>query len=368
MARKAESSKHFSIPARAIVCLLSVLIVPQARALDEIFETYNAPQALAMGNAWTADAYGYAALFHNPAGLAKATLKHWEITPAAFDGNLSTGFMGTAVEGRSVGRNRLFQTVQAHPNRYNFFKGSFVPAVARRGFGIALLGSYEYAAISDGTNIDIRSGNDYGIVIGGATNLAANMLKIGVAVKGIARNQLKGTYAHAALPPTADGISALMKEGIGIGADLGIMATLPVSYLPTLGFTWKDMLNTSFMPSTFLNAFSSGVPDPIPQSFNVALSAHPVLWKGVRASFSAEFRHIEMVQLPLRKRLHFGFQFITRRGFFIWAGANQLFPTGGVGLRVRGGDFEMATYAQDVGVGQESSADRRFLLRYTIGF
>lgn len=367
MARKADSLKSFGIPARAILCLLFVLIAPQARALDEIFETYNAPQALAMGNAWTADASGYAALFHNPAGLAKATLKHWEITPAAFDGNLSTGFLGTAVEGRSFGRNRLFPTVQANPNRYNFFKGNFVPAVSRRGFGIALLGSYEYAAISDGTNIDIRSGNDYGVVIGGATNLAANMLKIGVAVKGIARNQLKGNFAHATLPTTPDGISGLMKEGIGIGADLGIMATLPVSYLPTLGFTWKDMLNTTFLPSRLLNSLNSGVPDPILQSFNVAVSAHPVLWKGVRASFSAELRHIQAVSIPLRKRLHFGFQFITKKGLFIWAGANQLFPTGGVGLRMRGGDFELATYAQDVGVGQQVSADRRFLLRYTIG-
>jgi hypothetical protein len=359
-------SSVFRAPFAGLLCALGFVHCPLALALDEIFELYSAPQALAIGNAFTADASGYAALFHNPAGLAKATKNGWEITPIALEGVAGIGTISSAIANRGVGITQITPGLTA--GSYQYVRGNVVPSFTRRGFGIALLGSYEYAALSDGSTVDIRAGNDFGFVMGAATNLASNMIKIGITGKGILRNQIKGSYAQASLGD-ATTVSSNMKEGIGIGADVGLMFTLPMSYLPTLGFVWKDIANTRFIQTRLLNPLSTGIPDPIAQSFNLALSAHPAVGKAKRLSISAELRHLELTSVPLTKRIHIGLQFIARKSLFFWAGMNGLFlPTGGVALRMRGGDLEMGTYAQDTGAGTIVSADRRFFIRYTIGF
>lgn len=365
MARNATFSDLLRrLPLWAIVCF-SATATP-AFALSELFETYNAPQALAMGNAFTADAAGVNALFYNPAGLAKAEIKGWQITPLAVDTVLSSGFISTAMGAKTLWAERLFQHLPS--GTYNYFRGTATPSFTKRGFGIALLGSYEYASLSDGTNVDINYHKDFGVVVGGATNFFANMVKVGFNLKAINRSEMVGSFALSSIPAT-DPTTGLMKEGIGFGGDLGVLLTLPTSYLPTLGFAWKDaLLGTSFIPSNFFNATSAGTPATIAQSFNLAFSIHPILWKGGRATFSAELRHLERVDLPLTKKLHLGFQYVAWKRLYLWAGMSQMFPTAGVGLRLRGGDFELATYAQDVGAGTTSTADRRFVMRWTVGF
>jgi hypothetical protein len=352
------------LPLWAVVCFLA--ISAPALALSEFFETYNAPQALAMGNAFTADAVGVNALFYNPAGLAKAEIKGWAVTPVAIDGVFSGGFLSNSMAAKTLWADRLLQNLT--PGTYNYFRGTAMPSFTRRNFGIALIGNYEFAALSDGTTIDMNYHKDFGVVVGGATNLYANMVKIGFSLKALDRSEMVGSYAVSSLPPT-DTTSHLMKEGIGFGADMGIMLTLPTSYLPTIGLAWKDMLiGTPFLPASFFNDTPAGVPQSIAQSFNLAASIHPILWRGARAIFSAEIRHIERMDLPLTKRLHFGFQYVAHKQFFIWAGLSQMCPTGGVGLRLPGGDFEIGSYAQDIGAGTVVTADRRFMIRYTIGF
>lgn len=367
MARKATLKQRPSFLLQTIVCLFLLFAAKSALALDELFEIYNAPQALAMGNAFSADASGYASLFYNPAGLAKNEARKWEITPIALDGIFNGGLVAATFTRRSLGLRSLLEGTQTSAGTYQFLKGTLMPSVARRGFSMALIGNQDFAALSDGTQVDVRAGNDLGIVFGGGANFASNMLKIGFSAKTFFRNQLKGTYAHAALG-TDDAISSLMKEGLGIGADLGAILTLPMNWLPTLGVVWKDIGTTRFLPMQLLNSLSSGTPDSIPQSFNVAMSVHPAVGRGQRLTISAEMRHIEKHSLAYSKRLHFGFQYMARKSLFLWLGMNQMFPTFGAALRVRGGDFEVGTYAQDIGVGTEVKADRRFFFRYTIGF
>jgi hypothetical protein len=352
------------MPLWAIVCFLA--ITAPAFALSELFETYNAPQALAMGNAFTADATGVNALFYNPAGLAKAEIKGWQITPVALDAVIGSGFISTAMTAKTLWADRLFQNLPV--GTYNYFRGTATPSFTKRGFGIALLGNYEYASLSDGTSVDMNYRKDFGVVVGGATNLYANMVKVGFSLKAINRSEMAGVYALSSIPPT-DSTNGFMREGTGFGGDLGVLLTFPTAYLPTLGFAWKDMLlGTRFLPTTLFNTTSAGIPATIAQSFNLAFSIHPILWKGARATFSAELRHLERIDLPLTKKLHFGFQYMVWKSFFLWAGLNQMYPTAGAGLRMSGGDFEISTYAQDVGAGTTATADRRFILRYTIGF
>lgn len=338
-------------------------------ALGEYTELYDAPQALAMGNAMTADATGYLSLFYNPAGLAKMEGKEKEYMIFDWDTLGSFATLGQTLSHRSLGIYKSIPLAQQNPGDYQFLRFQLLSGFSMRSFGFAVLVNHRYAGESDGTNIGLDAGIDLIPTVGFAYNFAGNLVKLGVAAKAIIRNELKGDFAHTSLS-NSDAIAQQFKEGIGFGADVGLLVTLPYRFLPTLGVVWKDVMDTRFQSeSHILNGKASGgKPDKISQSANAAFSIHPYFNRGLRATFSAEIRHIEKVDWPLRRRLHIGFQLEDEKSFYLWAGLNQLYLTAGLGLRLRGGNLELGTYGQDIGEGSETEQDRRFFMRYTVSF
>ena len=345
-----------------------MLCATPALSLDEYFNLYDSPQGLAMGNAFTADAEGHAANYYNPAGLAKANKRRTETILFAFDGIPSFSGLSTAVEARTFGMYHLLDEVQSNPTRYHYNRFNVLPGYSRRGFAAAILGTYEFAARSDGNDVDINSHVDVIPTIGFGTNLAGNVLKLGVTLKAVMRNELKGVYAHSQISGGEAQIAPQMAEGLGFGGDIGMMMTLPNRYLPTLGVVWKDVLNTRFSHSNILNKRASGTPSPIEQSVNAAFSIHPIIGRGLRGTISVEVKHIEQTEVALRKRLHLGFELAGYRSLFFWGGLNQLYLTAGVGLRVPGGNLEVGTYSQEVGEGDAYEESRRLFFRYTLSF
>lgn len=369
MLSRPTSSKR-SLIMQALACL--ALFAPASSvAISELLEVYSAPQALATGNAMTADAHGYLSLYYNPAGLAKMPKRRSELHLIAAEGIFGTGGMSTAWSAASFGIYRMMGALQASPGTYSFLRGALQGSLARRGWGVSWLATHESAAISDGTNVDIDARVDLGVTAGGAVNLASNLVKLGVAGKFLVRNQLKGVFAHSAFSGGDDAIASQMKEGYGIGADAGLVFTLPYKYLPTLGVAWKDIGGTRFQAAQVMNSLSSGAPETIPQALHAGISFQPRLSRNARVRLAAEWRHIERSDLPLRKRLHVGAEFsgIDRaEKLFFWVGLNQLLPTAGFGWRAKGGNLEVGLYSKDVGAGDTLDADLRFLFRYTVSF
>jgi hypothetical protein len=272
------------------------------------------------------------------------------------------------VSSKSAGIFNTVRELQKNPNLYHYSRLNFVPTYTRRYFGVAAIGSVTQAAVSDGTNVDLRYSQDVGVAVGGAVPLAGNVIKVGTSLKGLIRNQIQGVFAHTSFQ-NEQSIRSQMQEGWGVGADIGVQITLPFRYLPTFAFVWQDIFGTHFRPIRILNSLAAqGKPASIAQTANVAFSLEPTLERGVKFLITAEFRHIERTDIPLMQRLHFGAQFEAFRNFYIWLGANQMYPTGGIGTRMPGGNLEFGTYAQDVAPGAGNAADRRILMRYTIGF
>lgn len=340
----------------------------KAHALAENFDLYEPPQALAMGNAFTADASGYVANYYNPAGLARLEKTKPEIVVVDWELITNANALGRAYETKTLGAYRQLGKLAASAGEYTFFKTTSVPAYTRRGFSVSLLGSYLFAGESDGTTLDVNARTDVGLSVGLARNFAGNVIKLGISGKYLLRNELNGQFAHADIPETDDGKATLMKSGAAAGFDLGALITLPSKWLPTLGIAWKDVLGTHFTASSLLNNRASGVPAKIPQTVNAAVSVRPWLGKRFRGTFAAEFKRIERTDLALRKRLHFGVQLEDQKSLYVWAGMNQLYPTLGFGLRVKGGNLEIGSSASDIGVGEASESDRRYFVRYTISF
>lgn len=339
-----------------------------ARAIDEKFELYNAPQALGMGNALTADSSGYTALFYNPAGLAKGESRRPEITPVAIEFQPGLHGLSDVVGGRSLGTYQLARRLSQNTNQYDYMGVNLLPSFVYNGFGIAFLGSYRFAGEYNGTVDDIDATTDFGIVAGTGVNFFGNRLKIGVNAKVIDRNELKGTFDPSAF--TSDQATAGMeKEGLGFGGDLGMMYTFPHPWLPTFAATWKDVLGTYFHSFHLQNPHAVGAPDKIDQSMNVAFSIHPAVNARTRSIIALEYQHLELPDLAWQKKIHLGIQLLTDKAFYFWIGLNELYyPSFGMALRLPGGNLEMGTYAEDVGYGNNQVADRRIFFRYTIGF
>jgi hypothetical protein len=366
--RMLATHKYRSFFTRSIAGLCLLLFCTKSFALNELFDLYAPPQVVAMGGAITADATGYLSNYYNPAGLAKAAGHRIETILLDFEGNLSAQAAANGYHGGGFGINRLFSPIQNSPGQYSYFKFSSVPSITVKNFGISFLANYQYAGLSDGTNIDMNAHYDLGPTVGLATSVWGNRLKFGIDGKLILRNELNGVFPLASFTDVAT-TNAMAKEGLGAGADLGMILELPAYLIPTLGVAWKDALvGTQFTPVKILNPAASGTPDAIAQSLNTGISIHPIIDRAWRATVAVEVQHWERTDLPLQKRLHIGIQIQREKTFFIWLGANQLLPTGGIALRVPGGNFELATYAEDVGDASTVVADRRYLFRYTVSF
>lgn len=339
-----------------------------AHALDELFNLYDSPQGLAMGNAFTADATGYAANYYNPAGLAKGTLSRWEVTIVAADGMMALGGLGTFIGAQSFATHRIHNELAQNGGGYYYSRANLMASIQKKGFGFALLGYSELAERSNGETLDIRWTKDLAPTFGFAQNFAGNLIKLGITGKAIFRKQIEGVYNHAELATEA-ALDTIYKDGLGLGFDAGLLITLPNKFLPSFGFVVKDVLNTTFNgPSRVWDANDNGRPSPIFRSYNAAFSVHPHFAYNIQATVAAEFKHIERTDLPWQKRFHFGVQMDLARTWFFWTGLNQMYVTGGLGLRLKGGNFEMGTYAVDIGPGTARDHSRRMFMRYTIGF
>ncbi len=368
-----KQNHKIGLPILLKLGLLSFFISPflqNAFSLSEKFEVYTATQSLGMGNAITADASGYAALYHNPSGLALFRKKNIELTPIDIQGGAGLTGIGLTSQSQTLGENRLNGPLKENPGKYVAFNYVAVPSFTMRGFGVSFLGSYQYAALSDGTNLDIDTRQDVGMVVGYGRYFAGNVIRVGIAAKGLIRNQLKGSYAHSTLAGLDEqGLQGLHKEGFAVGADFGAAVTIPTKYLPTLALSWKDVFDTRFSTSThLLNSAAVGTPDPIRQSFNTGFSIHPYLSNKLKQTWTVEWKNWERQDLPWRKHLHIGFQLEDERTFYVWLGLNELYPCAGVGYRVKGGTLEIGTYGQEVGGDGETKNDQRIFFRYTIGF
>lgn len=147
--------------------ILGLFLAPfceKAMALGEIFNLYDSPLGLAMGNAYTASAAGYNAIFYNPANLGKATKDEWQLVPIDLEGITNSAGVTEDLGAGGFDIYKLMSQMQNHPGAYNYFRLNALSSFTRRDMGISFLGSSYYAATSDGTNIDIRAGQDIGYI------------------------------------------------------------------------------------------------------------------------------------------------------------------------------------------------------------
>ena len=348
--------------------LFSVLIEP-VMALDEFFDSYQSGSCLAQGNACTASVSGYASHFYNPAGFTRFRKKNTELHLVVGEAHINGESAGTLLENKAIGLHHLLSPFQNNPDQYQFFSFSTLPAITFRNFSFAILGNAQVAARSDGSALDIDARQDIIPSLGYSHAFAGNILRLGISVKGVYRNQMKGVFQHSALNSlTETQLNSLFREGMGLRVDTGMLLVLPHRFLPTLGISWMNMFDTFFQETHYLNPQSPGAPEKVPQSFHAGFSISPKFNREWSSTLSVDYQNIESYYFPWRKHFHLGLEIQSSNVLFFWAGLNQMYFTGGMGARLKGGHLEVGTYAKEIGTVDTYQEDRRYFLRYTISF
>ncbi len=386
-----------AIVALSLSCSLSVW---QARAQSSpsglkdftIHQPYLSVRALGMGNAFTALADDYNALFYNPAGLAR--LEEGQI-------NLGIGAGGDVkalelksdidrVSGGEAGKkeNEMVALLESKmgdhysarvPTVSAFWVRpkwgfAFIPAdlnieaeVRRLGIASLFVTATQDSTLAYGRGWDVNWFRD-------------TRVSLGMTGKAVYR----AAYSNTIFAPDLAQNKNIMraedaKEGLTFDADLGILMSPRNAagtgwgrlFRPSLGMTVRNVVDYGFTSNMHLvDKNSSGQPPKLGRRFDVGTMWElPEFWifnlRGM-----VDIRDMGHENWAFRKGLHAGVEFQWKiRSWWQggWrVGVNQGYFTAGFTGKLAVFNLDIATYAEEVGPSDARNANRRYVAKASL--
>jgi hypothetical protein len=205
-------------------------------------------------------------------------------------------------------------------------------------------------------------------------SLAGGLIKAGIGMKVLDRAELNDTYTSAELSSGSVEFSNQWAEGVGYGIDVGMLFTIPVAGVPTIGLAVLDVGHTDFTEKRFLFTGSNGAngrPDAIRQRVNVGISGVAKHARSVRSVVSIEEKDILKITdfNTGLDRFHAGWELDFDRFIKIRAGVNQgRYWTAGLSLEIEKVALEFATYGENISQSGGRMDDRKWVGRYIVTF
>lgn len=345
------------------LALVFVSFVPKAKAA-EIEEYYTGVRQLGMGGAYAAVVNDETAVLTNPAALAKVR----DTTLTLVDPELTGSFKNTDVAKLSnvtklFEIQELLDALKTNPGVHWNSKVQVFPSLIGTNYGVGLHGKYSYNAEVDPTGTIFRLDyvNDIAAAMGYSLPLFGGIIKIGAAARAVDRTEIRKD-----IPATSTGltISNQASEGLGVAADVGLIITAPVQYLPSLAIVGRDLGNTSYNLSDGIFHSTTERPQVTPQTVDVGLALFPILANQSRLTFTAEYRDVLKAykdETDVMKRMHVGAELNSGDFFFLRAGMNQRYWTAGLEIAGPHLQFQVASYGEDIGSGSTAREDRRWV-------
>lgn len=362
--------KRFSF----IVVLLLQLNINSAPAAERR-EFYNGIRSLGMGGVVAATVNDETALASNPAALGRVRNFYGTIIDPELElGSTAINMHRLRPYTNPFSLSGVAPTAVAAPADYFHARGQIFPSFVARNFGIGLLAKYNLNLQANSpTAMETFYRDDLALLLGYNFRIWDGRIKFGFTGKVISRVEVD----EAALDPTGAldlpslGAAGIAKEGTGIGADAGLILTAPWTYLPSIAFVVRDVGNTAYtqIPGTRL-ASATTRPNTSMQDADVGVSISPIHSKGFRSVWSLEYKGALTAasETDKAKLYHAGLELNFSDVFFMRAGYNQRYWTGGLELSSESYQIQMATYGEEVGTATATKEDRRYLFKVSLRF
>lgn len=324
---------------------------------------YTSARGAAMGDAFIPlGDDGASALFYNPAGWGKLTRTQAE--PLNLSMYLNTGFteMISAKSLYATSLSGYYDHLQNHRGIYSSKGFSLLPAYSMAGFGFGLLMQAHLGAIAN-TDGSVRYRSNYQMIpaIGGGVRLVGGIIRLGYSLQWV--NQASGNVTTN----NPVGFNQGLVQGSAISHNFGVNLTFPMQFLPAFNFVARNVLGARFSSfSVFpLARDPVGVPADEPMTLDAAFSVQFKIGHGSVMHIVVEDRDMTNASgVPQMGRLALGTEFSIRDVFLLRGGWGSGYPSAGVALKKKNGEFSITWYSEDVGTGYHDQRDIRYLLQY----
>lgn len=343
---------------------------------QELHEFYNGVRGLGMGDSSVAVVNDETALILNPAALGKLRDYYGTIfDPELEVGQRAVNMYNAKAYTQPFSLSDTVPAAAASPGEYFHARGQIFPSFVAKNFGIGILQKYNMDLLSDATGATVNafSRDDLAILLGYNFRFFDGRIKLGFTGKVISRVEVNESALSTTGPldlPTL-GTNNIAKEGVGVGGDVGLILTAPWTVLPTLSAVLRDVGNTAYdkMPGTRLST-SNTRPATTQQDLDVAIAIFPIHKKNIRSSWTVEYRNVLTASQveDKAKLVHGGLEFNFGDVFFLRAGYNQRYLTGGFELSSEKFQFQIATYGEEIGTASAPVEDRRYTFKLSFRF
>ncbi len=337
---------------------------------------FSASRALAMGDAYTAYNVGFESIYYNPAGVAMRNKPRLKLLDLEFTGSQALVLVFKDMFSDFMNFQGLTESMQNHPGKPIVAGMSLLPQFIVKNFSVGAILRGQSEGFIDETTADMNmySFVDIGAYMHYAAALFNGIVKIGIGLKILDRAEVDRVYTEAEY---AGGLQFPNEfhEGTAVGADVGLMVTLPVAHLPTFALVVQDFGNTTFRANKVFLASASApnyAPRTMQQKVNLGYAMKVKHGRAVSSGLSFDFKDLlaDVSDKSYFDRVHAGWELDVRESLFFRAGLNQgRYWTAGIGLHVGDVGLEISSYGENIShVAGERVDDRKWVGRYVVQF
>jgi hypothetical protein len=351
--------------------MFAYLLMPLPALATEWVEGYTNARAMGMGGALIGVTSDETSLYRNPANLGSIRGYFGSIIDPELEGQGSfTDIVRADSFTKAVEVETMAGNLQKNPGEFYHAKAQFTPSFSTKNFGFGLLYRNELNGVvstTATTSMDTFYQNDLAAVFGVNQSLFGGVVKIGASAKLLNRIEIVSGTLSTTGPFD---LGTIATEGTGIAYDAGVMVQLPFTWVPTISAVAHDLGDTKFNLRDGLRARTASQPTTVKQSLDAAISLFPIHGNQIRSIWTVEYRDItnSREEEGSTKRLHIGTEINFKDLFFLRAGMNQKYYTGGIEISSERFAWQISSYGEEIGTAENPKEDRRYSTRILIRF
>lgn len=337
-------------------------------------ELITSARGLAMGNAFISKVDDSNSAFYNPAGLGTVRNSHFHLFNVHLETNddfLEVAGDGSGADsvasnlGKSFKMDGLRQLLVNNKGKMTHSRVHTFPNLTFRFFTVGYMVSKRTrTTIEDtvGAQFEYADRFDHGPVLAANFSLWGGVFKLGATATFLNRTEAIGT---APADRTFELADEQYNKGHMAHITAGAKLTLPIALLPTLSGTLRNAGGTGFTHDGGPEA-----PGKIRQTADVGFSLTPYLGKNSRFHMEVNMKDTgNQYESAAKRRVCVGAELDIVRTLFFRGGYGDSFGSAGLGLRVKGVELDITTYAVDTSTATfRGKEDRRYVFSLSAGF